>query len=1161
MATGRDPEEEEEQVVPREEDEADVRAVQARYLRSPSPSRCSVVSEADTESIFMEPIHLSSAVAAKRIIREELKPRGPKASAECPGMLESAEQLLVEDLYNRVREKMDDRSLYNTPCVLDLQRALLRDRQEAPWNEVDEVWPGVFIAEKSVAVNKSRLKRLGITHILNAAHGTGVYTGPEFYSGLDIQYLGLEVDDFPEVDISRHFRKATEFLDEALLTYRGKVLVSSEMGVSRSAVLVVAYLMTFHHMAVLEALLTVRKKRAIYPNDGFLRQLRELNEKLMEERDEDFGREGAAHGAEEGEHPGSPRGARVQGLTVEEEDDATSHLSGSSLGGRASLASKPLPLIDEEEEEKLYEQWKKEQGLPTGTAPRGGDGRCSAQDGEEPEDEGVERLIREWQSRNEKYQAEGHRRWEREEDEKEEAETQEGEAGSRVGSRRRLTLSESSASESMSSHDRRVLMQQLEGSRQTPGGRRRCDSASTESTWDMWNQRLLEIEEEASRRYRSRSRREEVDASSEAGSRAREDDEESVLSEASSFYNFCSRNKDRLSALERWKVKRIQFGFHKRDSEAADGGSEQGAEEAAREKRISDVNLTAYQAWKLKHQQKVGSENKEEVAELSQGEASLLAKKRQRRLELLERSRQTLEESQSLGSWEASSSAATGSIPLSAFWSAAPSVSADGDTASVLSTQSLSSYPSQAVSSSGACPASAPATPLPNLPVGPGDTISIASIQNWIANVVSETLAQKQNELLLLSRAPSAASVRAAPEAGRLGDDQASMLSAQSASTLGPPPPSHARPSPDTQSMLSDRSVLSSGAGGAGSRARGTSKPAYSLFADHVNLKELGQKEREMQTELREKMSEYKIEKLACDHKRSHLFKKKKKVREEEDGHVGDGDEDTDSAIGSFQHSSRGDAQRPDTDANSSLDASDRYGSSSRAGRERDSSVTKWLSGLGTERRSSPQSDWSGSSRGKHTRSSLLRETESKSSRYKFSESRSGEQDTSYQAADGGAVRSTSRFSSSSTREGRETRQFSRALFSEASSSQEASSEPSAGEESPEPRRAPWARPRGWEDVEESSRADFSEFGAKRKFTQSFVRSEEEGERERTERREEGRFASGRRARYRRSTDGEEEEEMDDEAVIEAWRRRQEETRTKLQRRREDQQGGGPGGD
>ncbi|KAM9107169.1 serine/threonine/tyrosine-interacting-like protein 2 [Megaptera novaeangliae] len=1158
MATSGDPEEE--QVVPGEEDEANVRAVQARYLRSPSPSQYSVVSDAETESIFMEPIHLSSAVAAKQIINEELKPQGVKAEAECPGMLESAEQLLVEDLYNRVREKTDDTSLYNTPCILDLQRALAQDRQEAPWNEVDEVWPNVFIAEKSVAVNKGRLKRLGITHILNAAHGTGVYTGPEFYTGLEIQYLGVEIDDFPEVNISQHFRKAAEFLDEALLTYRGKVLVSSEMGISRSAVLVVAYLMIFHNMAILEALMTLRKKRAIYPNDGFLKQLRELNEKLMEEREEDFGREGGEEEAEEGEDAGSTVGARVHTLTVEEEDDATSHLSSSSLG-KASRASKPLTLIDEEEEEKLYEAWKKGQGLPTGKVPQGGDDRRSASSGqgeEEPEDEDVEQIIREWQSRNERYQAEGHRKWDRAEEEEEE-----GDDGSFVRRRRRHTMSESSTSESVSSQDIRVLKQQLEMSSQNRGGRRRSDSVSTESTWDMWNQRLLEIEKEASQKYHSRSKREEVDASSEVGNGAREDDEESVYSEASSFYNFCNRNKDKLTALERWKIKRIQFGFHKKDSEAGDGSSEQRAEEAKGEKKnLSDVNLSAYQAWKLKHQ-KVGSENKEEVVELSKGEDSALAKKRQRRLELLERSRQTLEESQSMGSWEADSSAASGSIPLSAFWSAAPSVSAGGDTMSVLSAQSHSSHPSQALSNVGGCLASAPTTPLPNLPVGPGDTISIASIQNWIVNVVSETLTQKQNEGLLLSRSPSVASMKVAPAASCLGDDQVSMLSGQSDSSLGGCllPQSQARPSSDTQSMLSTHVTRGSRAEGTRSKVRGTSKPICSLFADSVDLKELGRKEKEMRTELREKMSEYKMEKLASDNKRSSLFKKKK-VREDEDDDVGDRDEDTDSAIGSFRYSSRSNSQKPETDTSSSLAVSDSYGSGSRAGKEMDSSINKWLSGLRTEEKSPPQSDWSGSSRGKYTRSSLLWETESKSSSYKFSKSRSEEQDTSsYHEANGNSVRSTSRFSASSTREGREMHTFSRSMFSETSSSREGSPEPyffrrtpepSEGEESPEPQRPNWARPRDWEDVEESSKSDFSEFGAKRKFTQSFMRSEEEGEKERMEKREEGRFASGRRSQYRRSTDREEEEEMDDEAIIAAWRRRQEETRTKLQRRRED---------
>uniref|UniRef100_A0A3Q3FAF1 Dual specificity protein phosphatase n=1 Tax=Labrus bergylta TaxID=56723 RepID=A0A3Q3FAF1_9LABR len=190
-------------------------------------------------------------------------------------MLETAEQLMVEDLYNRVRDMIDDRSPYNTPCVLDIQRAMVQDRLEAPINPVDEVWPNIFIAEKSVAVNKARLKRMGITHILNTAHGTGVYTGESFYAGMNIQYMGIEVDDFADADIAAHFRPTAEFLDEALLTHKGKVLVVSMMGVSRSAVLVASYLMIFQHMTIMEALTSMRKKRAISPNEGFLKQLRD----------------------------------------------------------------------------------------------------------------------------------------------------------------------------------------------------------------------------------------------------------------------------------------------------------------------------------------------------------------------------------------------------------------------------------------------------------------------------------------------------------------------------------------------------------------------------------------------------------------------------------------------------------------------------------------------------------------------------------------------------------------------------------------------------------------------------------------------------------------------------------------------------------------------
>lgn len=90
----------------------------------------------------------------------ELPPRGARPESIPESMLETAEQLMVEDLYNRVREMIDDRSPYNTPCVLDIQRAMVQERLEAPSRDIDEVWPNIFIAEKSVSPRSSQATRV-----------------------------------------------------------------------------------------------------------------------------------------------------------------------------------------------------------------------------------------------------------------------------------------------------------------------------------------------------------------------------------------------------------------------------------------------------------------------------------------------------------------------------------------------------------------------------------------------------------------------------------------------------------------------------------------------------------------------------------------------------------------------------------------------------------------------------------------------------------------------------------------------------------------------------------------------------------------------------------------------------------------------------------------
>ncbi|KAM9323759.1 dual specificity protein phosphatase 13B-like [Gastrophryne carolinensis] len=172
---------------------------------------------------------------------------------------------------------------YEPLPVCDLQRLLWSHRKST--GHVNQVWPKLYLGDAFTARDKSVLRQLGITHIVNAAAGKyRINTGPEFYRDLNIDYYGVEADDHPLFDMSVHFSSVAHFIRVGLQSPNGKVLVHCAMGISRAASLVLAFLMISEGLSVVDAIRSVGEHRDICPNPGFLEQLRQLDIKLEAKR-------------------------------------------------------------------------------------------------------------------------------------------------------------------------------------------------------------------------------------------------------------------------------------------------------------------------------------------------------------------------------------------------------------------------------------------------------------------------------------------------------------------------------------------------------------------------------------------------------------------------------------------------------------------------------------------------------------------------------------------------------------------------------------------------------------------------------------------------------------------------------------------------------------
>ncbi|CAI4228507.1 unnamed protein product [Auanema sp. JU1783] len=133
---------------------------------------------------------------------------------------------------------------------------------------ISEILPHLYLAGYG-CITESKLRNFGITHAVDATNLSNKQIPA-------IEYLKVNVDDDVISKISNHFEDVCNFIDKAK-SQGGKVIVFCAAGVSRSATLVLIYLLQCEGKTLKDAYYMVNQVRPIIsPNLGFWRQMIEF---------------------------------------------------------------------------------------------------------------------------------------------------------------------------------------------------------------------------------------------------------------------------------------------------------------------------------------------------------------------------------------------------------------------------------------------------------------------------------------------------------------------------------------------------------------------------------------------------------------------------------------------------------------------------------------------------------------------------------------------------------------------------------------------------------------------------------------------------------------------------------------------------------------------
>eukprot|EP00741_Cyanophora_paradoxa_P000892 tig00000448_g862.t1 len=142
--------------------------------------------------------------------------------------------------------------------------------------------PFLFLGSEEDARDVLRLQNERIFYVINA-DPSEVTTGSSFY-GPAMRYMEIQIDEIEFFDLKAVLPAVFAFIDEAKRA-GGRVLVHGKDGISRSAALVIGYVMREKGVTLARATKQVLDMRAcVYPSHYFVRQLAEYEQELLAEK-------------------------------------------------------------------------------------------------------------------------------------------------------------------------------------------------------------------------------------------------------------------------------------------------------------------------------------------------------------------------------------------------------------------------------------------------------------------------------------------------------------------------------------------------------------------------------------------------------------------------------------------------------------------------------------------------------------------------------------------------------------------------------------------------------------------------------------------------------------------------------------------------------------